>query len=226
MVAPLLSLSLCSSCQAAHPASKFVITSISCSGIPRHRQLSSCDQNPTVSNALLKSVVKACSSCPLDRASSKTSANTLNGTCTPDFGTAPYWLLCSSPFPKTTPATRPIMMCSYHFTKCSINATGRHLPTSDVPLSVFGNSRINATFNTSGICLRCRHCSIIVAHFVRFLSSNRFKRSTVISDRPLALPFFISFKAALTSSRLMAFSHSSHQPCCSASFPFSCHTGM
>ena len=144
-----------------------------------------------MSKALLKSVVKTCRSCLELRASSSISANTRKGACTPDFDTAPYWLLCRRPLSKTTADTLPTIMCSYHLMMCSISATGRHLLTSVVPLSVFGSNLIRATFNTSGTCPSCLHPSMIATTCFKLLSSINRNRSVVTSESPAAFPAFI-----------------------------------
>ena len=73
------------------PLSREIMSLIASSGIPSALQLIAWDQYSMVSKALLKSVIRMCSSLFAAWASSITSASILRGGCTPRPGRPPYW---------------------------------------------------------------------------------------------------------------------------------------
>ena len=207
------------------PASRLTINSTSSLGMPNDLRLSACDQYSSVSNALLRSVAKRCSSCPVTLASSISSAMTLRGACTPAFDIAPYCLRSSILCFSMEATTLPTITLSYTLSKCSIRLMGLVRPRSDMPCSVFGSIRSRALFTESGTRRCLLHLSKNLIISSRQTSSRYAIMSSDTSEGPGALPFPAFFICAFTSARDIGVSYTpSHHLCSIDAAMFACHS--
>ena len=139
------------------PLSRLTSSCVTSSGIPRQSQLIAWLQYSIVSNALERSAISRCSSCPVALASSITSARILRGALTPVPGRPPYWARSSSPPFWMSSVILPITILSNILVMFSMRAMGLTLFRSSSPASVFGRRHIVAVLMQFGIVFSSRH---------------------------------------------------------------------